>query len=35
MVVRYSNYKRFGSTIKIGPTIKVEPDQTQPQPQKP
>jgi hypothetical protein len=35
MVVRYSNYKRFGSTIKIGPTIKVEPDQTPPQPQKP
>ena len=25
MTVRYENYKRFGSTIKIGPATEVPP----------
>jgi hypothetical protein len=34
MTVRYKNYKRFGSTVKIGPSteIKGPPDGTQPAP---
>jgi hypothetical protein len=26
MTVRYKNYKRFGSTIKIGTPVEVKPD---------
>jgi hypothetical protein len=34
MVVRYEKYKRFGSTIKIGPATQV-PDQPEKKPEKP
>jgi hypothetical protein len=29
--VRYTNYKRFGSTIKIGKATQIDPEKPQPQ----
>jgi hypothetical protein len=30
MTVRYENYKRFGSTIKIGKPVEIPKDKPQP-----
>jgi len=31
MTIKYANYKRFGSTIKIGPAIETKDPQQKPQ----